>query len=163
MSRDKKTAEMAATEKTTHRVAKGAFTKARNTLTSQTQKGAEDSVTLVPRNSIVKYYSKLEEAHTNYLVAAQIDIMESPEEVRYLNLSYQEVKEALLMCSKFLKRRDELREAFEAQEDQLRLDMEREAKFVADQNILGASIVNFEGQSPTEKLSKLIHEGVSFF
>ena len=43
------------------------------------------------------------------------------------------------------------------------MDEERKAKFVADQIVVGASIVNLRGQSPTEKISKLIHDGVSFF
>ena len=68
--------------------------------------------------------------------------------------------EALLICSEFLKRRSELREALEAQGKHFRSDMDMEVKFKADQIILGASIVNLGGQSPMENISKLIHEGV---
>ena len=90
MSRDKKT-DMAVLEKIAQGTAKGAFTRGRNALMSQIQKGAEDSVTLAIRNSFVKCYSKLEEAHTNDIMAAQIDIEESQKGANYLDQPHQEL------------------------------------------------------------------------
>ena len=67
-------------EKTANGVAKETSIRLRNTLTSQIQKGAEDSDILLARNYLVKCFSNLEEANTKYLLAALIDIEENQEE-----------------------------------------------------------------------------------
>ena len=112
------------------------------------------------RNSLIESNHMMEKASDKNPVAAQIDIIENPEEAKDLNQPYQEVTDFLLMWSEFLERKNELMEAFEAQQEQLGPDEERDAKFIAGQIILGASIVNLGGQSPREKISKLIQDGV---
>ena len=65
---------MAMNEKNTQGMAKGAFTRARNTLLSYIQNGVEESTTLASKNRRDDRFSKLEEAHLKYLEAAQIDL-----------------------------------------------------------------------------------------
>ena len=85
---------MAVPEKSAWEVAKGAFIRARNTLASNIQKGAEGSITLATKSHLDKYYFKLQEAHNKYLDAAQISIEESQEDANYLDQPYQELMDA---------------------------------------------------------------------
>ena len=59
------------------------------------------------------------------------------------------------MCNK-IEEEEWVREAFEAQGKHFRSDIEIEAKFKADQIILGASIFKFGGQSQMEIISVVI-------
>ena len=54
---------------------------------------------------MIKSYHKLKKAFGDYLVAAQINTMESPEEASYLD--HQEVIEANIICNEFQRRRVE--------------------------------------------------------
>ena len=72
-----KTAEMAFTKKNARAITKGTFTRARSTLTSHIRNSMEESITLAAKGYFDECYLKLEKAHGNYLVAAQINIKES--------------------------------------------------------------------------------------
>lgn len=126
-------------EKYTRGVAKGVFTRARKGLMSLIQKGADDSVTLAARNPLVQCYFKLEEAHINNIMAAQIDIEESQEDTNYLDQPHQELTDALFMYGEFL---------------------ERKEKFNSDAMVLEDCIFNFG--SPAKNVSKLIKDGIMF-
>ena len=86
--------------------AKEAVTRRKNSLLRIIQEEVKDSLLLEHKGSLIKSYTELEKTFDN---------MESQEDAKYLNQPYQEVMEGLLMCREFLKRRNELREAFEAQ------------------------------------------------
>ena len=136
---------MALKEMNARGMAKGAFTRARNTLFNHIYNGVEDSTTLASKSQMEEQFSKLEEACLKYLEARQVDINENQDEANYLNEPNQDWKDACKIYGDFLK-----------EGKQLKVNMERVAKFKTKQKILEASIVNFG--SPAEDVTSLIKE-----
>ena len=100
---------------------------------------------MASKNQMEEQFSKLEEACLKYLEAGQVDINENQEEANYLNEPNQDWKDACKIYGDFLK-----------EGKQLKVNMERVAKFKTKQKILEASIVNFG--SPAEDVTSLIKE-----
>ena len=126
-------------------MAKGAFTRARNTLFNHINNGVEESTTLASKSQMEEQFSKLDEACLKYLGAGQVDNNENQEKANYLNQPNQYWKDAHKIYGDFLKERK-----------QLKVNMERVAKFKTKQKILEASILNFG--SPAEDVTNLIKE-----
>ena len=103
---------------------------------------------MASKNLMDKQFSKLEEAHLNYLEAAQVDFDENQDEANYLNHPNQDWNDARKMYGDFLKERK-----------QLKVNIKRMAKFKTKQKILKASIMNFG--TPAENITNLIKEGIS--
>ena len=139
---------MAINEKNARGMAKGAFTRVRNILLNHIQSGVENNTVLASKNQMDDQFSKLEEAHLNYLEAAQVDFDENQDEANYLNHPNQDWNDARKMYGDFLKERK-----------QLKVNIERMAKFKTKQKILEASIMNFG--TPAENITNLIKEGIS--
>ena len=66
-------------------MAKGAFTRARNTLFNHINNDVEESTTLASKSQMEEQFPKLKEACLKYLEACQVDINGNQEEANYLN------------------------------------------------------------------------------
>ena len=115
---------------------------------------------MAARKALVECYSDLEKANTNYIVAAEIDIEENQEDASYLYQPHQDLIDALFTYGEFMEREEEPKKVSEAQERQLKLNMQKAEKFKGDLAILEARIASFG--SPAENVSKLITEGILF-
>ena len=74
---------MALAEKRAQRMAKKAFTKARNILFSHIQNGVKESKILASMNLMDDQFVILEESHLKHLGSAQIDMDKNQEEANY--------------------------------------------------------------------------------
>jgi len=137
--------------------AKGAFTRAKNLVNSLVDKGAGDERIANTIEVMEKVYKKLEEAHTNYLVTALIDLDAKPDqpEATYLNVCSLELADALYHYEEYYNRN---KEAKDLAKNTDRLAKKRE-KFVIELKALDATIRGFRDLE--RKLNHMIRDRIS--